>query len=125
MSDATHTHSAETAETAEVSAHHRTPGEERKVYAAVAATQIVAALLTVLARYWQLDSTALTIAFALLLPCISASLVACYLMHLLERKSVYLTMALTIPFFIAMIALPLWADGNKPQGSKHATHYVP
>lgn len=122
MSDASHTHASETPA---ATGHHRTPGEERKVYLAVAVTQLVATLLTVLARNWQLDSTALTIAFALFLPCISASLVACYLMHMLERKAVYLSMALTIPFFIAMIALPLWANGNKPQGSRHATHYVP
>ena len=122
MSDATHTH---TSETVEVSGHHRTPGEERKVYFTVAVTQIVCAVLTVLARYWQLDSTALTIAFALVLPCISATLVACYLMHMMERKAVYMSMALTIPFFIAMIALPLWSDANKPKGSHHSTHYVP
>ncbi|HTH48996.1 MAG TPA: hypothetical protein VMB21_15885 [Candidatus Limnocylindria bacterium] len=122
MSDATHSH---TPETVEVSGHHRTPGEERKVYLAVAATQLVGTVLTVLARYWQLDSVALTIAFALFLPVICASLVACYLMHMLERKAVYMCMVLTIPFFVGMIALPLWADGNRPQGSKHSTHYVP
>ena len=64
-------------------------------------------IVTVLARYLHL-STPATIALALFIASIKATLVALFYMHLIsEKKMIYWTLALTGTFFIVLIFLPV------------------
>ena len=47
------------------------------------------------------------IGLALLIASVKASLVACYFMHLItEKRLIYLVLAITIVFFVALLMLP-------------------
>jgi cytochrome c oxidase subunit 4 len=51
---------------------------------------------------------AIAVTIALLVATIKGSLVACYFMHLIsEKKLIYAVLALTVVFFIALLALPV------------------
>ena len=53
----------------------------------------------------------LTIALALIIATIKASLVACFFMHLIsEKKLIHSVLVLTVAFFIAFLLLPLWTS---------------
>jgi len=48
------------------------------------------------------------VTIALIVATIKGSLVACYFMHLIsEKKLIYAVLALTVVFFIALLALPV------------------
>ena len=50
---------------------------------------------------------------ALLVATIKGSLVACYFMHLIsEKKLIYAVLALTVAFFVALLALPVVTHSN-------------
>ena len=66
------------------------------------------------------------IAVALFVASIKAFLVCGYFMHLLsEKKVVYLTLATTVAFAIAMVGLILWSDKDPVTGTSPKTFYVP
>ncbi len=98
----------------------------KKVYWAVGAALLVGTLITVLAREWEFSSVALTISVALFVAAVKAFLVCGYFMHLLsEKKVVYLTLATTAAFAIAMVGLILWSDMDPVTGTRAKTTYVP
>ncbi|MBM3901393.1 MAG: hypothetical protein FJ379_04760 [Verrucomicrobia bacterium] len=119
--------------------HHSSPGHEaahgghdhdaeghKKIYWAVGTALLVGTVITVLAREWEFNSVALTIAVALFVASIKAFLVCGYFMHLLsEKKVVYLTLATTVAFAIAMVGLILWSDKDPVTGTSPKTFYVP
>ena len=121
MSD--HSHSA----AADASDHgHEDHASHKKLYLTIGTALLVGTVVTVLARYWEFNSVALTIAVALFIASIKSFLVAGYFMHLLsEKKMIYLTLATTVVFFIGMIGLIMWSDADLPRGSTHKIHYVP
>ena len=56
----------------------------------------------------------IAVSLALLVATIKGTLVACYFMHLIsEKKLIYAVLALTVVFFVALIALPVFtvSDG--------------
>ena len=64
-------------------------------------------IVTVAVSYLHLP-TPMAIAVALLVATIKGSLVACYFMHLIsEKKLIYAVLAVTVAFFIALLALPV------------------
>ena len=121
MSD--HSHFA----TAEAPDHgHEDHASQKKIYLAIGAALLVGTVMTVLARYMEFDSVALTIAVALFIASIKSFLVAGYFMHLIsEKKMIYLVLGTTFAFFVGMIALIMWSDLDLPHGSTAKTHYVP
>jgi caa(3)-type oxidase subunit IV len=59
---------------------------------------------------------ALTVTIALFVAVIKASLVACYFMHLIsEKKMIYIILAFTVFFFVALLALTLFCYANPPE----------
>jgi cytochrome c oxidase subunit IV len=106
--------------------HEHDHAAHKRVYLAIGATLLVGTVITVLARYLEFNSVALTIAVALFIASIKSFLVAGYFMHLIsEKKMIYLVMATTFFFFVGMIALIMWSDQDMPRGSQQKTHYVP
>ena len=50
---------------------------------------------------------------ALLVAIVKGSLVACYFMHLIsEKKLIYAVLVLTVVFFVALLALPVFTHSN-------------
>lgn len=106
--------------------HDHDIASHKKVYWAVGIALLVGTVVTVLAREWEFNSVALTVAVALFIASIKAFLVAGYFMHLIsEKKTVYLTLVTTAVFFVGMVGLILWSDGDLPRDSTKKTHYVP
>ena len=68
----------------------------------------------------------IAVTVALVVALIKGSLVACYFMHLIsEKKVIYGVLALTVAFFIALLALPVLTvhDGywiHEPPGEVHS-----
>ncbi len=106
--------------------HDHDIGSHKKIYWSVGAALLVGTVVTVLAREWEFNSVALTISVALFIASIKAFLVAGYFMHLLsEKKTIYLTLVTTAVFFVGMVGLIMWSDGDLPKDSAKKTHYVP
>lgn len=106
--------------------HDHDSASHKKVYWAVGIALLVGTVVTVLAREWEFNSVALTVSVALFIASIKAFLVAGYFMHLIsEKKTVYLTLVTTAVFFVGMVGLILWSDGDLPRDSTKKTHYVP
>ena len=78
-----------------------------KVYITVFVALMILTVVTVaISRFHPPVAIAVTI--ALLVATIKGSLVACYFMHLIsEKKLIYAVLALTVVFFIALLALPV------------------
>ena len=78
-----------------------------KVYITVFVALMVLTIITVaISRFHLPVHQAVTI--ALIVATIKGSLVACYFMHLIsEKKLIYAVLALTVVFFIALLALPV------------------
>lgn len=78
-----------------------------RIYFLVFGALMVGTLVTVLAA--ELDvSVPVAITIGLFIATAKASLVACFFMHLIdEKKIIYWTLALTVAFFIALMALPI------------------
>ena len=79
-----------------------------KIYMLVFAALLIGTALTVAAWKWGPDSAGPTIAIALLIAIVKASLVAIFFMHLsAERRLVYWVLVLTVVFFLALLLLPV------------------
>jgi cytochrome c oxidase subunit 4 len=84
-----------------------------RVYITVFVALMVLTVVTVaVSRYHFPVPVAVTV--ALIVATIKGSLVACYFMHLIsEKKLIYAVLALTVVFFAALLALPVFtfSDG--------------
>lgn len=107
MSDHSHSH-----------AHAHSPEEVSKhvkVYLTVFIALLIGTVVTVALNYLHFDSKALTIAIALFVATIKATLVACYFMHLItEKRMIYLILGFTAFFFVGLMALTLTAHADVP-----------
>jgi cytochrome c oxidase subunit 4 len=83
-----------------------------RVYITVFVALMVLTIVTVAISYLHL-SVPVAVTVALLVATVKGSLVACYFMHLIsERKLIYAVLALTVVFFVALLALPAITHGN-------------
>jgi cytochrome c oxidase subunit 4 len=77
-----------------------------KIYITVFVALMVLTIVTVAISYLHLP-IAMAVTVALLVATVKGSLVACYFMHLIsEKKLIYAVLALTVIFFIVLLALP-------------------
>src|SRR6187431_945952 len=78
-----------------------------RIYITVFVALMVLTIVTVAISRFHLP-VPMAIAVALLVAIVKGSLVACYFMHLIsEKKLIYAVLALTVAFFIALMALPV------------------
>ena len=83
-----------------------------RVYIMVFAALMVLTIVTVAISRFHLP-VPLAVTVALIVAVIKGSLVACYFMHLVsEKKLIYAVLALTVVFFAALIALPVFTTSN-------------
>ena len=84
-----------------------------RVYITVFVALMVLTIVTVAISRFHLP-VPIAVTVALIVATIKGSLVACYFMHLIsEKKLIYAVLALTVVFFVALIALPVFtvSDG--------------
>ena len=84
-----------------------------RIYIAVFVALLALTLITVAVSRYHLPVRE-AVAVALVVATVKGSLVACYFMHLIsEKKLIYAVLALTVVFFAALIALPIFtvSDG--------------
>jgi cytochrome c oxidase subunit 4 len=92
-----------------MSSDHAAADIERhvKVYITVFVSLMVLTIVTVAISRLHLP-VHLAVTVALIVATIKGSLVACYFMHLIsEKKLILAVLALTVAFFIALMALPV------------------
>ena len=78
-----------------------------RIYITVFAALLVLTIVTVAISRFHLP-VHIAVTIALLVAIVKGSLVACYFMHLIaEKKLIYAVLALTVVFFIALLALPV------------------
>ena len=78
-----------------------------RVYFLVFGALMVGTLATVGAYYLEV-SVPVALTIGLFIATAKASLVACFFMHLIdEKKIIYWALALTVAFFVALMALPI------------------
>jgi cytochrome c oxidase subunit IV len=83
-----------------------------RIYIMVFVALMVLTIVTVGVSYLHLPVAA-AVAVALLVATVKGTLVACYFMHLIsERKLIYAVLALTIVFFVVLLALPVLTTSN-------------
>jgi cytochrome c oxidase subunit 4 len=83
-----------------------------RVYIMVFAALMVLTIVTVAVSRFHLP-VPLAVTVALIVAIIKGSLVACYFMHLIsEKKLIYAVLAITVVFFAALIALPVFTTSN-------------
>ncbi len=83
-----------------------------RVYITVFVALMALTIITVAISRFHLP-VPIAVAVALLVATIKGSLVACYFMHLIsEKKLIYAVLALTVIFFIALLALPVVTTSN-------------
>jgi len=83
-----------------------------RVYITVFVALMVLTIVTVAISYLDL-AVPLAVTVAMFVAIIKGSLVACYFMHLIsEKKVIYAVLALTIAFFVALLALPVLTTNN-------------
>jgi cytochrome c oxidase subunit 4 len=83
-----------------------------RIYIGVFVALMVLTLVTVGVSYLHLSVPA-AVGVALLVATIKGALVACYFMHLMaEKKLIYAVLALTVAFFIVLLALPVMTHSN-------------
>ena len=83
-----------------------------RIYVTVFVTLMVLTIVTVAIARVHLPLP-IAVTAALLVATIKATLVACYFMHLIsEKKLIYAVMALTVVFFAALLALPVFTHSN-------------
>lgn len=83
-----------------------------RVYILVFVALMILTVITVAVSYLHLP-VRMAVAVALLVATIKGSLVACYFMHLIsERKLIYAVLALTVVFFVVLLALPAVTHSN-------------
>ncbi len=78
-----------------------------RIYVTVFVSLFVLTIVTVAVSYLDV-SVPVALTIGLFIATVKGSLVACFFMHLIdEKKIIYWTLALTVAFFIALMALPL------------------
>src|ERR671925_1063919 len=78
-----------------------------RVYITVFVALMVLTIVTVAVSRFHLP-VPIAVTVALLVAIVKGSLVACYFMHLIsEKKLIYAVLALTVVFFVALLALPV------------------
>jgi cytochrome c oxidase subunit 4 len=83
-----------------------------RVYITVFVALMVLTIVTVAISRVHL-AVPIAVTVALIVATIKGSLVACYFMHLIsEKKVIYAVLALTVVFFIALMALPVFTHSN-------------
>ena len=83
-----------------------------RVYITVFVTLMVLTIVTVAISYLDL-SVPLAVTVALFVATVKGTLVAGYFMHLLtEKKLILAVMALTVAFFVVLLALPVLTHSN-------------
>lgn len=83
-----------------------------RIYVTVFVALMALTLITVAVSYLDLPP-AMAVTVALLVATIKGSLVACYFMHLIsEKKLIYAVLALTVVFFLTLLALPAITHSN-------------
>ena len=83
-----------------------------RVYITVFVALLVLTLVTVAISYLDL-SVPIAVAVALFVATIKGGLVAGYFMHLIsEKKLIIAVLALTVVFFVALMALPVMTQSN-------------
>ena len=98
-----------------MSDHSHDIAKHVRVYITVFVALLVGTIVTVGLNYMHFESVPLTIAIALFVAVIKASLVACYFMHLIsERKMIYGVLAFTAFFFIGLMFLTIWSMADFP-----------
>jgi cytochrome c oxidase subunit 4 len=94
---------------------HHDPAEidrHVKVYITVFVALMVLTIVTVAISYLHLP-VAMAVTVAMIVATIKGSLVACYFMHLIsEKKLIYAVLALTVAFFIVLLAVPSFTTYN-------------
>ena len=94
---------------------HHDIAKHVKVYILVFVALLVGTVVTVGLNYLHFESIRLTIAIALFVAIIKATLVACYFMHLIsEKKMIYIILAFTAFFFAGLMGLTLWNYADPP-----------
>ena len=77
-----------------------------RVYITVFVALMALTIVTVAVSRFHLP-VPIAVSVALLVATIKGSLVACYFMHLIsEKKLIYAVLALTVAFFVVLMALP-------------------
>ena len=101
--------------------------KHRKLYWLIFALLLVGTIVTVLLRNVHFPAFWMTVAVALFVATIKATLVACYFMHLIsERKAIYSTLIVTVFFFASMMFLILYTRTDVPLNTEFApTGYIP
>jgi cytochrome c oxidase subunit 4 len=83
-----------------------------RIYITVFVALMVLTIITVAIARVHLPLP-IAVSVALLVAVIKGSLVACYFMHLIsEKKLIYAVLGLTVVFFIALMALPVFTHSN-------------
>ena len=78
-----------------------------RIYITVFVALMVLTIVTVAVSRFHLPLP-VAVSVALLVATIKGSLVACYFMHLIsEKKLIYAVLALTVAFFVVLLALPV------------------
>jgi len=79
-----------------------------RVYITVFVSLMILTVVTVAISRLHL-SVPVAVTVALLVATVKGTLVACYFMHLIsEKKLIYAVLALTVAFFVALLALPIF-----------------
>ena len=92
-------------------AHAEEMDRHVKRYVAVFVALMALTLITVGAWYYLDLSVGGTIAVALLIAAIKASLVACVFMHLIsEKKLILYVLVLTVAFFLVLLLVPMFTS---------------
>lgn len=87
-----------------------------KVYIGVFLALIFGTIITVAAWKVHLPTIFLTVLVALIIASVKASLVAGWFMHLAsEQRMIYAILGFTAFFFVAMMALTIWAMSDAPK----------
>lgn len=92
--------------------HHVDIDKQIKIYITVFVSLMVLTLVTVGISYVHLPPV-MAITVALVVAGVKGTLVACYFMHLIdEKKWIYWVLAITVAFFIVLLALPVLTHSN-------------
>ena len=93
--------------TSDHAAHAADIDRHVKVYITVFVALMVLTIITVAISRVHLPLP-IAVSVALLVAVVKGALVACYFMHLIsEKKLIYAVLALTVAFFVALMALPV------------------
>ena len=83
-----------------------------RIYITVFVALMVLTVVTVAVSYLHLP-VAMAVTVALIVATVKGALVACYFMHLIsEKKLIYAVLALTIAFFVVLLAVPVITHSN-------------